>query len=194
MELSKIFSKLLTRESFIEGWKTLVASKIAMPGDIILTQLKARPVWSHDWDEFDQASLVVEVGAFPETIEMVGSDFFAGTLFDVFARSSRVVIIRCVDFDSSYIKTVINKAKTFQYSTLDIHFSHKLRKYFCSEMIRQADIEDRIHFPDYLVHAKEGDKIVTPDSLFCSKNVEVIFDSDFVDDVDLQSKVSKDLG
>ena len=166
------------------GYKYKRAYKLLKPGDIILCK--------DDWKltswlipgELTHACLCVDKGEYIEfeVAEMHRAGFIKSSFYDPFRESTRLVILRCVDWDNTYVKQVIERCRLFEDVPYDITFEFGVKALYCSELIYQSDFEKRLEvsIEDLL---GLGRPYISPMGLYNAKNVDIIYDSS----VDIQT-------
>ena len=108
--------------------------------------------------------------------EMTHSGYGEIHVAKAFFHASRVVILRCPDWDESYIDRVVTKCRSFAGTKYDTQFDLDPDEIYCSELPWQSDVEGRL----LVVPSRAwgtGQLVVTPDNL-AAANVDVVFDSD----------------
>jgi len=178
--LSKIipFIRISFYYSNMRGFKFKRAYKILRVGDIIL----CKDSWKlTTWlipGEFSHAALCVDKEEYSEyeIAEMTHKGFTKSTFYDIFRESTRLVILRCKDWDVDYIKKVVNKCKSFEGLSYDNMFEFGIKSLYCSEMIYEADEEKRL-----IVSIEDlmglGKPYISPIGIYHAKNAEVVWDS-----------------
>lgn len=147
-------------------------------GDIILTKDKRKMTTLLVGGEFTHAALCVGTTITDyQVAEMTHTNFTKSYFFDICKESDRVVILRCKDWDSSYIQKVIAKCKSFEGTPYDVAFEMGIKALACSELIWYSDEESRLQVDcsDYL---NLGVEFVSPTDLYEAKNIDIIWDSD----------------
>ncbi len=93
-------------------------------------------------------------------------------------HASRVVILRCPDWDIDYIQDVVEKCRAYKGAKYDTAFDPNPDDgdTYCSQLPWAADTERRLRVVPSRAWGT-GQKVVTPDDLAAS-NVEVVYDSD----------------
>jgi len=178
--LSKIipFIRISFYYSNMRGFKFKRAYKILRVGDTIL----CKDSWKlTTWlipGEFSHAALCVDKEEYSEyeIAEMTHKGFTKSTFYDIFRESTRLVILRCKDWDVDYIKKVVNKCKSFEGLSYDNMFEFGIKSLYCSEMIYEADEEKRL-----IVSIEDlmglGKPYISPIGIYHAKNAEVVWDS-----------------
>jgi hypothetical protein len=146
-------------------------------GDIILTNDKWKLTSFLIPGEWTHAALCVSKNGRFEVAEMTHTNFTESTFFDICKEATRVLILRCRDWDERYISEVIQKCKSFKNAKYDVRFEHGTRALYCSELVISSDFEKRLQASDEDVVGL-GMKYVSPTGISKAKNVEVIWDSD----------------
>ena len=135
-----------------DRWKL---TNICIPGDVTHAAMKM--------DDFRIAQMVCS------GFEWIG--------FGQACQATRVVIIRCKDWDASYAQQVVERCKSFEGTPYDPQFEGGNGLLFCSEMVCEADFEGRLQ-----VNTEDllglGRPYVSPMGLYKAGNVEVVWDSD----------------
>lgn len=163
--------------------------KHLQPGDIILTldnkkiasMIISKATADKDGGkEFVPSHAALCVAKDPESsfevAEMTHHDFTESTWEDVCYESTRVVIIRCIDWDEDYIKNqVIPTCLSFDDKKYDIEFQQGKEELICSELVYFSDPERRL---DVDLDPVIGfDPYISPMGLLNGRNIEVIWDS-----------------
>ncbi len=91
-------------------------------------------------------------------------------------HASRVVILRCPDFDSVYVRSVVRACRVFKGTPYDTQFDLDDDEVYCSELPYHCDFERRLQVVPSRAWGT-GQKVIKPDDL-AAANVEVIYDSD----------------
>ena len=158
------------------GSKYHKAYDLLCAGDIILakdpkklTTLLIGGDWSH-------AALCVSKDEQFEVAEMTHRDFTKSTFFDICKEAEAVAIIRCADFDADYIKSVVDKCKSFEGATYDVTFTLGVAALYCSELVWQSDYEHRLKVSLEDI-AGLGRPYISPTGLWKAENCGLIFDS-----------------
>ena len=114
-----------------------------------------------------------------EIAEMTHHNYTRSTWEDVTRTSTRVVIIRCKDWDETYIRdVVIPTALSFHNRKYDDRFQMGTATLACSELVYFADAQKRLRVD---LQPVIGNKpYITPVGLMLAENIEVIWDSDRV--------------
>lgn len=112
-----------------------------------------------------------------ETAGMTHTNFTRSTFSDVCYESTRIVIMRCDDYDQEYIDMqVIPTCKSFKNKKYDTVFRHGAEDLACSELIYYSDPERRL---DVSLEPLIGDvEYISPLGLYKAKNAKVVWDSD----------------
>ena len=145
-------------------------------GDIILTRDDKKLTSMLIPGAFSHAALCIDKGAEWEISEMTHTDYTKSTFFDICKESDRVVILRCWDFDYTYISGVVEACKNFQNAVYDIDFNLGIRALYCSELVYQSDYEHRLQVNLDDVESL-GRQYISPMGLYKAKNCKVIWDS-----------------
>jgi hypothetical protein len=161
----------------IRGWQYHEGYHRLKPGHILLTNDKWKLTSLLVPGEWTHAALCVGKGVLCEIHEMTHRHFTQSAFFDICKESTRVVILRCTDWDEAYIIKVIEKSWSFTDVPYDTSFLPGPKALGCSELIYEADVERRL-----LVDTSDllglGMPYVTPDDIRRARNVEVVWDSD----------------
>jgi hypothetical protein len=183
------FSMLLPS---LRGYKYKRGYRNLKPGDILVTNDKAKLTSFLIPGEFAHAALCVAKGASEEfeVAEMTHHDYTHSTFFDLCKEADRVVIIRCADWDKEYTAKVIKKCISYDGVKYDSLFTYGVTALYCSELVTMSDFEDRLKVSfDDLVGM--GKLYISPTGLYRgalpnkrglasnkSKNCYVVWDSD----------------
>ena len=163
----------------IRGAKYWSGRRILQPGDIILGRDNKKLTTLLIGGEFSHAALCVEQQDCEYTVaEMTHTDYTKSYFFDICKEADRVVILRCDDFDSEYIKKVVAKCRTFESCKYDTSFELGVRALYCSELVYLSDFERRLDVNLEDLKAL-GRKYISPDGLYNAKNVTVVWDSEW---------------
>lgn len=122
------------------------------------------------------AALCVAKGGDFEVAEMTHHDYTRSTWTDVCREATRVVIVRCKDWDETYIKnTIIPMALSFSNKKYDNAFVMGIDSLACSELPYFADLERRAKVS---LQPVVGDQpYITPVGWVLGGNIEVVWDS-----------------
>ncbi len=150
--------------------------ELLKPGDIILTKDKKKLTTILIGGEFCHAAFCVSKNRGFECAEMTHTDYTKSTFADVCFQSDRVVILRCPDFDGTYITKIIKKCKSFEDCKYDTVFKLNNEFLYCSELVYESDFERRLKL-DLSDLAGIGNKYISPTGLFYAKNVTVVWDT-----------------
>lgn len=163
----------------MRGWKYKRGYSLLNTGDIILTKDNWKLTSFLIPGEFSHAALCVDKGIYTpfEIAEMTHENFSKSSFYDLCREADRVVIVRCRDWDDSYIKVVTSKCKSFDGTSYDIHFDLGVKSLYCSELVVQSDVENRLQV-DYSDFVGIGREYISPMGLYLANNVEVVWDSD----------------
>jgi len=162
--------------------------KLLQPGDIILCSDKYKfssliigsatknVAGEKPYFVPSHVALCVGLGTEFEIAEMTHHDYTKSTWEDVTRGSTRVVIIRCKDWDKQYVEdTIIPMAKSFKNKKYDDRFEMGEATLACSELPYFADLEKRAKVD---LSPVLGDRpYITPVGWMLAKNVEIIWDS-----------------
>jgi hypothetical protein len=171
------YIRLTTYYTSLRGWKFHRGYQLLKPGHIILTIDRKKLTTFLVPGEFTHASFCVAKGLEFEVAEMTHNNFTKSHFFDICKESDRVVILRCSKFDEDYTKKVIERCLSFQGVSYDTGFELGVKSLYCSELVYQSDYERRIE-ADLSDIAGLGRPYISPDGIFNSKNVELVWDSD----------------
>ena len=123
------------------------------------------------------AALCVSKNGEFEVAEMTHHNYTKSAWMDVCSEATRVVIIRCKDFDQDYINNVlIPKCLSFKDKKYDVKFIQGIDELACSEMVFFSDVEGRLQVN--LDPIMGLDPYISPVGLLNAKNCDVIWDSD----------------
>lgn len=151
-------------------------------GDVILSRdnkklttwlITGKTGWTH-------ASLCVgklmptDIGC--EVLEMDRKGQVQSDFFDICHEADRVAIYRCTDFTEDYIPKVIARCLSFKNVAYDVTFSMDPTKMACSEMVWDADFENRMKV-DLTDDAHIGRPFISPNGLSKGKNMTLVWDS-----------------
>lgn len=149
--------------------------KLLEPGDIILTHDRKKLTSWLIPGTLTHAGLCVGKNGLWEVSEMTHEDYRKSCFFDLCKEATRVVIVRCKDWDAEYIKKVIRKCESFSEARYDVAFSLGIEALYCSELIYESDFERRlqVNLEDL---AGLGKPYISPMGLFHAENVDIIWD------------------
>ncbi len=168
-------------------WGQLVKrlEKVARPGDFLLTVDKRKLTTaligafaSDDSSDFNpsHAAQIVAIGEDFEAAEMTHTDYTKSTIGDVCYESTRLVLMRCDDYDQEYIdKKVVPTCLSFEEKKYDTDFEHGIEDLACSELVYFSDPERRLVVD--LTPLVGKIKYISPIGLYKAKNCQVIWDS-----------------
>lgn len=178
-----IFSKILPYVRF-SFWYSAIKGKqyrhgyaLLKTGDIVLNTDKHKLLTILVPGDFSHAALCVKKDSDFEIAEMTNKNFGLITFMDFCKEADRVVILRCNDFDESYINKVVEKCMSFKDCEYDYHFSLGVKALYCSELVYQSDFENKLKVSLEDVDGL-GVPYISPSGLYKAKNVTVIWDSD----------------
>lgn len=171
------YIRLTTYYTSLRGWKFYRGYKLLEPGHILLTIDRQKLTTFLVPGEFTHAALCVAKGAEFEIAEMTHHHFTYSNFFDICKESDRVVILRCTKFDESYTNQFIQRCLSFKDASYDTSFKLGVKSLYCSELIYQSDFERRLQV-DLSDIAGLGQPYISPDGIFKSPNVEIVWDSD----------------
>jgi len=165
----------------LPGWKYKRGYQLLRPGDIVLTNDKWKLTSMLIPGEFSHGALCLskdDTDEF-EIAEMTHDNLVESTFYDLCAQATRVVILRCDDWDEDYINSVIIpnciyfKNEDIQYDTL---FLLGVIALYCSELPIACDKEKRA-IVSYEDLAGLGRPYISPTGLFRMMNGTVVWDS-----------------
>ena len=148
-------------------------------GDIVLTRdNRALSTWlvpgTHTHALLCVDNLLAMVG--PVCAEMTHEGYGEIDFAEACFHASRVVILRCQDFDRDYAERVATKCRSFKGTPYDTQFDLDDDEVYCSELPYHCDFERRLQVVPSRAWGT-GQKVIKPDDLSAS-NVEVVYDSD----------------
>lgn len=147
-------------------------------GDIILTVDRRKLTTLLIGGEWAHAALCVRDSGVPyEVAEMTHTDYTKSHFFDLCKEADRVMILRCTDFDETYVARVVSRCLGFEGAKYDQQFTLGVEQLYCSELVYEADFERRLKI-DLSDLAGLGRQYISPTGLRNAKNCVVIFDSD----------------
>lgn len=156
------------------------------PGDIILTSDRAKLSTKLIPGTFPHAMLAVGkklpelgVGHGGFIAQMTSKGYSEIGWYETCKESDRVLICRCRDWDYRYVtRVVVPTCRSFANKQYDLAFELTRQSLYCSELIYQADPERRLqlNMTDVL-----GMPMVLADDLLAAENVDVVWDSQWVD-------------
>lgn len=161
-----------TGRQFHQGYMKL------QTGDIILTKDKRKMTTLLIGGTFTHAALCVGTTVTDyQVAEMTHHNYSKSYFFDICKESDRVVILRCKDFDSEYIRHLVEKCKSFQDCKYDVEFDLDVKALYCSELVYQADFERRLQI-DLSDIAGLGKPYISPTGLYEARNCVLVYDSE----------------
>lgn len=148
-------------------------------GDYILTKDKHKLTTLLIGGEWTHAALCVGkrvYGDLYEVAEMTHHNYTHSDFFDICKEADEIMIMRCVNFDSKYIRKVVAKCNSFHHATYDTAFKLGVKALYCSELVYQSDFERRlkVNLEDL---AGLGRQYISPTGLAQAQNARVIYDS-----------------
>jgi hypothetical protein len=146
------------------------------PGDILLSRDKWKLTTLLIPGEWSHAALCVSKDGVFEVAEMTHNNYTKSTFFDFCKESTRVAIVRCKNWDETYINRVIEKCKSFENAKYDVKFEYGVKALYCSELVIESDFERRLNASDEDI-VGIGIKYISPTGLWKAKNIEMIWDS-----------------
>ena len=158
------------------GWKYHRGYDLLMPGDIILTNDKWKLTSFLVPGEWTHAALCISKDGNFEIAEMTHTNFTRSTFFDLCRESTRVMILRCRDWDLPYLFKVIAECLTFAEAEYDIRFEEGPTALYCSELVVASDPEKRLQVSMEDVLGL-GMLYISPTGISKAKNVDIIWDS-----------------
>jgi hypothetical protein len=151
--------------------------KLLQPGDIILTNDAWKLTSFLIPGQWTHAALCVTRDSEFEIAEMTHTNFTRSTFFDLCKEATRVMILRCQEWDAEYIPKVIQKCLSFSRAQYDIRFCQGPEALYCSELIVESDFEHRLKASNEDILGL-GMPYVSPTGISLADNVVVIWDSD----------------
>ncbi len=147
------------------------------PGDIILTTDSKKLTTMLIGGDFSHAAVCVSKDKKWEVSEMTHSNYTKSTVADICFESTRVVVLRCEDFDKSYTQWFIEKCKSFDGVAYDNQFQLGVEALSCSELVYEADYERRldVNLEDVI---GIGQLYISPTGLANAKNCKVVIDTE----------------
>ncbi len=172
------FIRFSTYYAKLRGKQFRPAYELLQPGDIIFSTDRAKLSTMLIPGEWSHAALVVDKGVDWEISEMTHTNYTKSHFFDFCKTSDRIAIMRCKDFDPTYIEKMIALCKTFDGAKYDADFTLGVKALYCSELVYQADFEKRlqVNLEDL---AGLGRPYLSPTGLAKGKNLELIYLSDW---------------
>lgn len=149
--------------------------KLLQPGDIILTHDRKKLTSLLIPGDLTHAALCVAKDGQWEVSEMTHEDYRTSCFFDICKEATRVVIVRCKDWDATYIREIISRCKSYKYAKYDVQFSLGVEALYCSELVYESDFERRldVNLEDL---AGLGRPYISPLGLFKAKNAVIVWD------------------
>jgi hypothetical protein len=162
------------------GYKYHEGYFLLKPGDIILTvddkKLTTKLISKATGEEgFSHAAFCVSKNQIFEVAEMTHKDFTKSCFFDICKEATRVVILRCSDFDNAYINEMIKLTSQFANCKYDTQFKLGIEALSCSELVYYYDFQHRLKVD--LTPILGNDPYISPMGLFQAKNVRIVWDS-----------------
>lgn len=162
----------------LRGWRYQRGYKLLKNGDMLCVVDKKKLTHYLIPGEFSHAALCVNIGDEWEISEMTHRDFTKSTFFDLCKEADRVCIVRCRDWDESYVeKVIVPNCKNFATAKYDVGFELGVKSLYCSELIYQSDTEKRLKC-DLTDLIGLGRLYISPTGIYEAKNVDIIWDSD----------------
>jgi hypothetical protein len=189
LRLSFYYSRPSNKKYPTWGPLAFKGHQILQPGDIILsldnkkllTFIIGKATADNNPDLYPfvpaHAALCVDKDSIFEVAEMTHHDYTKSTWLDVCSEATRVVILRCNDFDQDYIKNVlIPTCLSFKDKKYDVKFIQGIAELACSEMVYFSDAEHRL---DVKLDPIMGlAPYISPVGILNAKNCKVVWDSD----------------
>jgi len=171
------YIRFTTYYTSLRGWKYQRGYKLLQPGDIVLSKDRKKLTTLLIGGEMTHAAQCVGKGVEWELSEMTHTNYTKSAFFDICKESDRVVILRCRDYDSLYVQEVIARCRELKDATYDIEFDLGVEALYCSELVYQSDLENRlqVNLEDI---AGLGRPYISPTGLLKAKNCDLIWDSD----------------
>jgi hypothetical protein len=164
----------------LPDWKIRRGLTRLEAGDITLTYSRWQLTSMCIPGDLTHAALCVHGPFGSKFAEMVSTGWRSNDFIGV-CEASRVVILRCTDWDVAYIQQVINKCESFEGTRYDRQFGLSSWLLSCAEMIWHSDVEKRanVELSDLLGLRK----YITPNDYHVAamdprSNLQVIWDSD----------------
>lgn len=126
------------------GWVYQRGYKLLQPGDIILSGDRKKLTSMLIPGSLPHGSFCVAKNTEYEVAEMTHTNWTKSTFFDICKEATRVIIIRCVDFDDKYIDAMIFYSKSLEDSKYDTQFELGIKALYCFELPYQLDYERRM--------------------------------------------------
>ena len=161
----------------MRGWKFQRGYELLQPGDILLTTDRKKLTTLLIGGEITHAALCVAFAEPFEIAEMTHTHYTKSTFFDLCKEADRVIILRCRDFDPSYIQRMITRCKSYEHAYYDTKFSLGVKALYCSELVYQSDYERRLQVSLEDI-AGLGRSYISPTGILRARNCDVIWDSD----------------
>jgi len=149
------------------------------PGDIILTVDSKKLTTFLIGGEVSHAAVCVSKDQNWEVSEMTHSDYTKSTVSDICYESTRVIVLRCVDFDEDYTEQFVDMTKSFDGVPYDNMFSLGVEALSCSELVYEADFERRLEVSLEDV-CGIGELYISPTGLLNAWNCKVVIDTKFL--------------
>jgi len=186
---TKLYEKLLldvipyirftTYYTLFRGWKYYRGYQLLKPGHFMVTIDEKKLTSKLIGGDFSHATFCVAKDVEWEISEMTHTNYTRSNFFDICKESTRVVILKCDDWDEEYTKKVIERiiSPEFQKALYDKGFEFGIKALYCSEMVYLGDFEKRlkVNLDDI---ASLGRQYISPQGLYNGKNVTVVWDSD----------------
>ena len=149
------------------------------PGDIILTTDDKKLTTLLIGGEFSHAAVCVSKDKKWEVSEMTHSDYTKSTVADICFEATRVVVLRCKDFDQNYTKDFIGNIKAFEGTSYDVKFELGIEALSCAELVYEGDFRRRldVSLEDVI---GVGQLYISPTGLANAKNCTVVIDTDLI--------------
>jgi hypothetical protein len=173
------YIRLTTYYTSMRGVKYHAVYDAIQPGDIILSVDDKKLTTFLIGGEFSHAAMCVSKDKKWEVSEMTHTDYTKSTVSDICYEASRVVVLRCRDFDEKYTQAVVDKCKSFDGVPYDNMFELGVEALSCSELVYEADFERRLD-----VNLEDvvglGQLYISPTGLWNSINTIIVADTDKV--------------
>jgi len=163
--------------SEIEGWQYKRAYDLLKNGDMILATDKKKASALVIGGDLKHVGICVDKHSEWEISEMTHVGYRKSTFFDMCKESDIIVVVRGKRFDDDYIKNVfIPNVKSYENVGYDLSFEFGVKALYCSELVYVSDVEKRLNL-DTSDLVGIGREYVSPQAIFDTDQIEVIYDS-----------------
>jgi hypothetical protein len=184
------YVRFTTYYGSVRGWKYRQGHELLLPGDIILTKDNWKLSTFIIPGELPHAALCVRKSPQEEfeIAEMTCIGFKKSEFYDLCHEADRVVILRCIDWDTEYVEQVVDTCLAFEGTNYDNSFELGVKALYCSELIVASDPEKRLDVSyDDLIGL--GRPYISPTGILHGQNVKLVWDSDNADTIRVLQRI-----